>query len=281
LASLPDELRAKAQGPFDDPARTAWNYQPVPRFGLMRKEMSAAQRQAADALLASFLSASGMETVRRIRTLEDDLREMENGNPSRDAGLYGTAIFGTPGPKGTWAFRYEGHHLSLNWTLRDGKIVSSTPQFLGANPADVRSGKRAGWRVLGAMEDQGRALLESLDGAQRQKAILDPKSPSGVLPGYEPRAERPAEGGLAWNEMTPAQHRLVRQLLSEYANILRKPRVIDPKALRFGWKGGQKKGEDHYYRFLGPTELIEYVNNQNGANHIHTVVRDFGGDFGG
>ncbi|MEX2467161.1 MAG: DUF3500 domain-containing protein, partial [Gemmatimonadota bacterium] len=36
----------------------------------------------------------------------------------------------------------------------------------------------------------------------------------------------------------------------------------------------------HYYRVQGPTFLIEYDNTQNGANHIHSVWREFEGDFG-
>ena len=48
----------------------------------------------------------------------------------------------------------------------------------------------------------------------------------------------------------------------------------------FAWAGGVEKGDPHYYRVQGPTFLIEYDNVQNGANHHHTVWRDFDGDFG-
>jgi hypothetical protein len=30
----------------------------------------------------------------------------------------------------------------------------------------------------------------------------------------------------------------------------------------------------------GPTFLIEFDNSQNGGNHVHSVWRDFNGDFG-
>ena len=50
--------------------------------------------------------------------------------------------------------------------------------------------------------------------------------------------------------------------------------------IRFGWAGGTEVGEPHYYRIQGPTFLIEYDNVQNSANHVHTIWRDFDGDFG-
>jgi hypothetical protein len=48
----------------------------------------------------------------------------------------------------------------------------------------------------------------------------------------------------------------------------------------FAWAGSMQQGEAHYYRIQGPSFLVEYDNTQNGANHIHTVWRDFDGDFG-
>lgn len=62
-----------------------------------------------------------------------------------------------------------------------------------------------------------------------------------------------------------------------------------PKAhIYFGWAGSVKPGEAHYYRIQGKTFLIEYDHSQNPANdttqlnpnHIHSVWRDFNGDFG-
>ena len=50
--------------------------------------------------------------------------------------------------------------------------------------------------------------------------------------------------------------------------------------IRFAWAGGMERGQPHYYRLQGPTFLVEYDNTQDGANHVHTVWRDFDGDFG-
>jgi Protein of unknown function (DUF3500) len=46
------------------------------------------------------------------------------------------------------------------------------------------------------------------------------------------------------------------------------------------WKGGLEPGMPHYYRIQGPSFLIEFDNTQNEANHIHTLWRDFHGDWG-
>jgi hypothetical protein len=48
----------------------------------------------------------------------------------------------------------------------------------------------------------------------------------------------------------------------------------------FAWAGSVERGKKHYYRVQGPTFLIEYDNTQNDGNHIHSVWRDFNGDFG-
>jgi hypothetical protein len=48
----------------------------------------------------------------------------------------------------------------------------------------------------------------------------------------------------------------------------------------FAWAGGAVRGDKHYYRVQGPTFLIEFDNTQDDANHIHSVWRDFSGDFG-
>ena len=55
---------------------------------------------------------------------------------------------------------------------------------------------------------------------------------------------------------------------------------VDLKDIHFGWAGPLKVGEGHYYRIQAPNFLIEYDNTQNGANHVHCVIRDLKNDFG-
>ena len=68
---------------------------------------------------------------------------------------YFVSIFGEPSEKGAWGFRFEGHHVAMNFTIVNGKIASS-PNFFGSNPAEVKAGPRAGLRALKREEDIAR-----------------------------------------------------------------------------------------------------------------------------
>lgn len=288
LDSLTPEQKAAAQFPFDADERFVWFYTPVPRKGLTLKAMTEPQRQLAMNLLRSGLSDKGYAKAETIRSLEDVLVEM-GGNPTqRDRELYYVSIFGEPGPKATWGWRYEGHHLSHNWTVVNGVAMATTPQFFGANPAEVRQGGKAGLRALAAEEDLGFALLRSLDGSQRQAAIIDPKSPNDILTTNTREAAIQADRGVAYSQMTAAQQAALLKLVEEHAGAQTDPiardRLASAKAalagVKFAWMGGTEAGQGHYYRVQGPSFLIEFDNTQNNANHIHQVWRDFKGDWG-
>ncbi|MGE5413329.1 MAG: DUF3500 domain-containing protein [Syntrophomonadaceae bacterium] len=217
------------------------------------------------------------------------LRDLETFGPTRDPELYYLAIFGDPSDARAWGWRFEGHHVSLNFSSASGRIVAATPAFLGANPARVPKGPRAGWRVLAAEEDLARQLLGSLDEGQRKTAIFDVAAPSDIIlsPG---RKAVPDPAGLSYAEMSAEERATLMRLVDEYlgnmrADVARAQREKIEKAgldaIRFGWAGGTRVGEGHYYRIQGPTFVIEYDNTQNGANHVHSVWRDLQDDFGG
>jgi hypothetical protein len=289
LDSLTPKLRQKAQLPFDAEARLTWFYTPVARTGLPLKEMNEAQRSAAMNLLRAGLSARGYTKAETIRALEDVLVEL-GGDPSvRDKDLYYFTVFGEPDGRAPWGWRYEGHHLSQNWTIVDGTALASTPQFFGANPAEVRTGPRKGTRPLAAEEDLAFQLLHSLDAAQREAAIIDPTAPADVLTSNTRAAAVQADRGLAHAEMKAVQRALLIELIEEHAAAqtdgvargrLEKIRAAGLDAIKFAWMGAGEKGRGHYYRIQGPTFLIEFDNTQNDANHIHVVWRDFNGDWG-
>jgi hypothetical protein len=288
LDSLTAEQRAVAQFPFGAEERFVWFYTPVPRKGLTLKAMTEPQRKLAMNLLRSGLSDKGYSKAETIRSLEGVLVEM-GGNPrQRDRDLYYVSIFGEPGAKATWGWRYEGHHLSHNWTVVNGVAMATTPQFFGANPAEVRQGSKAGLRALAAEEDLGFELLRSLDASQRQAAIIDPKAPSDILTTNTREAAIQADRGVAYSQMTAAQQAALVKLVEEHAGAQTDPIARDRLAraksalsgIKFAWMGGTEKGQGHYYRVQGPSFLIEFDNTQNNANHIHEVWRDFKGDWG-
>jgi hypothetical protein len=195
---------------------------------------------------------------------------------------------GEPSDTGTWGYRIEGHHLSQNFTIANGK-VQGAPSFFGANPAEVREGPRKGLRVLGREEDLGRAVVQSLTLEQKKIAVVDAKAPADILTTASRKAALSGQpSGLPASKLNAHQRELLQNLLAEYCNNMpeqiadaRQEQIKKAGAnLYFAWEGGEQVGDPHYYRIQAPAFLIEYDDTQNGANHIHSVWRDYEGDFG-
>lgn len=290
LASLDDAHRARMTFELKDEERSNWNIIPRERKGVSWKELNPAQRHLATALLATGLSQRGFVKATTIMSLEQILLELEQGKgPKRDPENYFWSIFGQPSAKGTWGWRVEGHHVSLNFTVVDGQRISATPSMLGTNPAEVRDGPRKGLRVMGAEEDLGRELLKSLDPEQRKEAIILADAPKEVLTLGLRKALPLTPAGISAARLGPAQKKLLRRLLEEYVRRAR-AEVADADLaeidtagfdkLTFAWAGSDQPGLGHYYRIQGPTFLLEYDNTQNNANHVHAVWREWAGDFG-
>ena len=183
----------------------------------------------------------------------------------------------------------EGHHCSQNWTIVNGNLIGSSPQFFGANPAEVRDGPMKGTRVLSAEEDLGRSLVKSLSTAQRAEAVLSASAPADIVTTNQRKVAIQENKGIAYSKLRQDQQGTLLALLEEYLNAqpqaqsrqrLNKIRQAGFDQIKFAWMGGLEKGEGHYYRMQGSTFLIEYDNTQNNANHIHCVWRDFNGDWG-
>jgi hypothetical protein len=287
LATLDAGERPAASLPFSSEERLNWGYVPRERRGLAVGQMRPGTRDAAARLLGAALSERGAHTVDTIVSLEDALFAIE-GWRGRDRGLYYVTLFGDPAARGAWAWRYEGHHVSLNWTILDGAIIGSSPQFLGANPAEVRSGALRGTRALAAEEDLARALVASLSPAQRSRALIAATAPRDIVTGSARQAGIQERQGLAWPDLDSKQQGLLLSLLQEYAAV-QAPAVAESRLARvrpqlpsvvFAWMGGTERGEGHYYRVQGESFLVEYDNTQDGANHIHSVWREFHGDWG-
>ena len=293
LSTLGVAKREKASFPFHSDERLNWHFVPKDRQGVSIKQMSPEERLAALALLKSSLSGSGFKKVETIRNLEEVLHAI-SGSPRRDPELYYFTVFGEPAEQGVWGWRYEGHHTSFNWTVVDGKLVASTPQFTGANPADVNVGPRKGTRALAAEEDLGRRLVKSLSEEQSKVAVVSStppfgsSAPLGIVTGNSRDAAIQDDKGIAYTKLTEAQQGLLLSLIQEYASV-QPPKVAQSRLARiradlpnvkFAWMGGREKDQGHYYRIQGSTFLIEYDNTQDNANHIHGVWREFKGDWG-
>lgn len=295
LNSLTPEQKAKATFKFEDEERLNWHFIPRERNGLSMKEMTPQQRLLAHALLNTGMGFRGAAKAVTIMSLEEVLYQMEGADEAkraavrerRDPEKYFVSIFGTPDAKGTWGWRIEGHHMSLNFTIKDGELLRATPSFMGTNPGELRQGPLTGLRVLGKEEDLGRELVKSLDEAQFKTALVNTVAPKEMLTEAAKKVDPLNPLGLSEADMNDDQKAKLRLVIDEYLNRLRPEIAAETWAeikksgpVHFAWAGGKERGEPHYYRVQGKTFLIEYDNVQGNANHPHSVIRSFDGDFG-
>lgn len=290
LLSLTDEQRKQATFDFMDAERYVYHFTPVPRQGLAMREMRPEQQHLAHALLSAGLSQRGYIKASTIMSLEEVLKVLENDSGERrNPGKYYFSIFGQPSDKGIWGYRVEGHHLSLHYTVRDGKVFAA-PTFLGSNPREVRHGARKGLRVLSAEEDLARDLLHALLPEQKKAAVVDAVAYPDILTSNHRKAALNGQpNGLAVGKMTAAQRDKLLAIVREYTgNLAEESKQWREAQLKqaadklfFAWAGGPEFKDPHYYRIQAPTFLIEYDCTQNQGNHIHSVWRDFTGDWGG
>ena len=296
LDSLTSGLRRRVLFDFGDGERQRWCYLPREMFdrkGLFLKEMNAKQRVTAFQLLASGLSNMGYDKASAIMKLEKTLGALESDLGAahfvRDPQFYVFSVFGEPSRRSPWGWRFEGHHVSLNFTVVSRERVVPTPFFFGSNPAEVLSGPQKGLVILKDEQELARELLSRLDRRQTSQAVINKLAPADIITGSRPRVELDAAQGIAVESMTADQRRLVDRLIHTYIDRLpeelagmeiNKLRASGLNDIHFAWAGAKDPGKPHYYRLHAPFFLVEYDNTQNDANHIHCVWRHPQDDFG-
>jgi len=294
LKTLSSEQKEKMQFDFNSDERYNWHYIPKQRNGIMLKELNSEQRKAAMTLLHTALSDTGFQKTTSIINLEVVLKEVEGRKADddyRDPGKYYFSVFGDPAADSVWGWRFEGHHISFNFSAKDNSLISGTPGFLGSNPAIVLSGPDKGLYILKNEAELGLELLHNLDANQIKKAVISDNAPSEIITQANRKAMIEKPEGILYSELNSQQQKLFMQLLSLYIHrytklfaetMMKEIETAGLNDLRFAWAGVQQTGvgNPHYYRIQGPTIIIEYDNTQNNANHIHTVIRDLKNDFG-
>jgi hypothetical protein len=247
------------------------------------------QKHLASAVLAAGLSQTGYIKAVTIMSLEDVLKIIESDSGERrNPEKYYFSVFGTPSDSGTWGYRVEGHHLSQNYTVVNGNVIDG-PSFFGANPAEVRQGPRKGLRTLVGEDDLGIELIRALDEQQQKVAIVDPTAYEDILTAASRKAALQGQpSGLSASKMNANQFDALMALMEEYAHNV-SDELADGRTeqinkagrnIYFAWSGGIRRSDPHYYRVQTPSFLIELDDTQDDANHIHSVWRDFSGDFG-
>jgi len=306
LEALDVAQKDRAIASFDSPERHKWAYltgSKVRTHGLRIGAMSEPQKVLAHRLIACGLSTQGYQKAAGIIRLDDLVRERMDAlifpttsdfEIGRD--FYWLGIFGTPGGNKPWGWQLEGHHLGLNFTVV-GDSISVTPAFMGADPAEVQTGPLAGWRLLGREEDLAFDLMQSLSDQQRGRAVLADQVPPGIFTSPGRAAALTEFAGLPAAEMTAPQRQLLWLLIGEYIQNAEPggaDRVIGQilengsGSIYFAWMGPTDAGSAIYYRIHGPGILIEFDHGSNvrapklgpDPNHIHSIMRVPGGDFG-
>lgn len=296
LNTLSNEQRTKALYDFGDDERYNWHFVPKKdRKGILLGDLNEKQKEGAFALLRLYLSDTTFRQTQEIIQLEYVLQELENRSKDdwfRNPANYTFIFFGNPSDTAAWGWRFEGHHISFNFSTINNRLVSGTPGFMGANPAIVLSGPQKGKEVLKREAELGFALIQSLTSSQLNKAIISNDAPGDIITynSRKPMIEKPE--GILYSELNKEQQKFFLQLLSVYINrytkhfaddMMREIEEAGLKNLQFAWAGSQQRtlGKPYYYRIQGPAIIIELDNTQNNANHIHSVIRDLKHDFGG
>jgi len=300
LNSFDDHQIKKVSFDFEGDERYKWYYTPHEQNGLLLFEMKPYQRKLLFELLELTYSSDGYKTARSIINLESILGEYESNHAdSKEGGSgqwvrseerYWLAIFGNPSSdKEPWGYRFGGHHIGLNVNIISD-FISMHPLFFGANPAKVIEGSRKGFRALKPEEDLARKLVTSFSEDNRKIAIINEIAPPDILTAnYRNFNNQEFIKGLNFSKFTNNQRDglidLIKVYISRFTedyakNYLKQIIKQGFDNTIFAWAGSTDISKGHYYFIKHDKFLIEYDNTQNNANHIHSVLRDFDGDYG-
>ena len=275
--------------PFEDINRYDWHFLPatiMPRNGIAVKELDSSQKVLFYEMLKEFLSDQGVSRTQEIMSYEYLLKELQPNNPTRIPENYFIAIYGEPATDKNWGWKFSGHHVALNFTIVNNQVAFA-PFFFGVAPAVVKEGKQKGNRIIKDEEDLGLQLINSLSIEQKKKAVFQTEPFYDIVTTNSVQTGPLTEAGISALELTNEQKVILNKIIVAYLSSMpeqtakmRMERVVkeDMDKIKFGWAGGFEQTFAHYYRIQGMTFLIEFDNIQ--GNHIHTVWRDFNGDFG-
>ncbi|HEY1179656.1 MAG TPA: DUF3500 domain-containing protein [Phytomonospora sp.] len=285
LGTFTAEQAERACHPFEHDDRARWDYRPRPRPGASIAGLSLDGRKNVHKLLATAMSAHAFAQVTSIMGLEEVLDRAESYRRGRHSDDYWIALFGAPDAE-AFAWRFEGHHVSVTMSVV-GDTVSPTPVFLGANPAVTFYRGTPVVRPLALEEELARRLLAALPATQLGQAVVSPRAPDDIRTSNARDIAGIALGpGVRAADLAPTAAGLLDELVGLYLDRLPPALAaaerarLSPDEVRFAWEGPVERGGGHYYRLQSRELLVEYDNTQNDANHVHTVLRRPGDDFG-
>lgn len=249
---------------LNNESRKEFRRTPGPRAGILYENLTNNQKAIIHELIAESMGSLGYHKITAMMFNEDLPKKTEPGLGSQQ---YWVAIYGNPEEQSNWAFRLEGHHLSLNLTFHGNVLMSCSPFLFGAWPAQIEEGYRYGFRNLFWEEMWAIRLIGRIGAGSGYEGPTIPNP----LPG-EAREINFEETGTELAKMDEDAKELLIKLSNEYFSFFQRnyvDKVIgDINKLRFNWWGDLK--HRYAYRIYNESVIIEF---QNIGNHIHCLIR--------
>jgi hypothetical protein len=295
LQSLSISQKITAQIPYSDSTRKTWSnlpYEQYTRRGLWTHDMNDTQKIKLHALLRTVLSAQGYQKIMTIIQFDDQAHQRLEKAQNPIASRYGSdhywiTLFGEPSISQNWAFQFEGHHISLNFTFSQNGI-SCTPMFIGINPALTTTGPYAGQYHLSEENEYGKQFFNSLSPEQKKQCILDTLPTNiDVLANLKRKTSLESKTTLTPlnNNQIETQTNIIKAWVENLHPSLAQQQLTriqtNSSNFDFFWLGTTDPNALHYYRLQSNTTIIECTNRDQGLYHLHTLWRDVFNDFGG
>lgn len=304
------DQRFGALQPLDSPHRRRWTNAFTTWLppGLLLDDLEPAQREAAIRVVASSMSAAGLDEARKVMKLNEALGDLIGlYRDTLREWVYWFTIFGEPSEHEPWGWQLMGHHLVLNGLVLGDQVIVS-PVFMGAEMVELDEGRFVGIKAFVEEHERGLEMIRSLSGARQERAILYPSMRSADLPpelaGRVDGRHRGGAGrdnlvlpyeGIAASDLDGPQRDQLVALLETYlgrsaqapADMARAKRHLDETF--FAWIGDPDEDGPFYYRVHSPVVLIEFDHHagifltaeEPQPFHVHTIVRmPNGGDYG-
>ena len=292
LSLLDEHMREQTQFPLDSPERKKWTNHPPKHSekGARLGDLTQKQIEAGLHLLSTILSKEGFYRVRNVPLADDHIVPEGKRYVGFGAEDFRLVIFGEPAEDSPWAVQFDGHHLAVNINIH-GNQMSLSPSLIGTEPHQFHLDGEV-IRPIKAFTDKAYALIQSLAGEQKKKAIISETSEDTQLAEPEFDGFIPDLQGIKGAELSSSHKAQLLGLIAEYVRSLpehaAKVRIQQLKAeideIHFSWCGPTTEKSAVSYRIQGPSLIIEYACQlfipERPFDHIHTIYRDPSNEYG-
>lgn len=298
LETLNDAQKEQVLFARNASTRQGWSNLPagiVNRSGISVGELSDEQRSLLFAFLASSLGKTGYENVQKIMAAEAFLSTDQRAARLKWAPEnYWISFYGTPSADAPWGWQFGGHHLALNMAVKDNKVETLSPTFVGTEPA-LFSYNGTKYEVVVDIHKAGYDVFTALDTAQQVKADAG-RIPEDVLTGPGQDGSIPPVIGLKASSLNADQKEKLLNTIEKWVSIAPNEHAAPRMAqiaeeldqTSFAWTGNDEVNTPTYMRIQGPSLIIELLStggnvgaSASGQGHYHTIYRNPNNEYGG